>query len=235
MGTNGAPGTPFVNPMAAVMAEEQKTGDMDGGGGGGGGGGGMNNIRLSEMGVYRTSRGDSTAVLWPEGLTSSSDKKSGGENAMWFRGREDEVRSGHDSSQTRGPTLPSTFCGRPTFYASWCSLACVWPQDVVGKETARESHNRVALEQIAAEHLIDPNSKFRRRWDMIQIAFLLYIAVVLPYRIGFDKMVPLWSSWFFFDFVVDTFFIVDVFVSFRTAFYTPTGELEYRASEIGKT
>ena len=197
MGTNGAPGTPFVNPMAAVMAEEQKTGDMDGGGGGGGGGGGMNNIRLSEMGVYRTSRGDSTAVLWPEGLTSSSDKKSGGENAMWFRGREDE--------------------------------------DVVGKETARESHNRVALEQIAAEHLIDPNSKFRRRWDMIQIAFLLYIAVVLPYRIGFDKMVPLWSSWFFFDFVVDTFFIVDVFVSFRTAFYTPTGELEYRASEIGKT
>ena len=33
--------------------------------------------------------------------------------------------------------------------------------------------------------------------------------------------------WFFVDLAIDIYFIVDIFVSFRTAFYNELGELEH--------
>ena len=39
---------------------------------------------------------------------------------------------------------------------------------------------------------------------------------MLPYRLGFEDNVELWSAWFFIDLLVDLYFIVDLFVNFRT-------------------
>ena len=36
------------------------------------------------------------------------------------------------------------------------------------------------------ERMISPASKLRRRWDGVQAVFLIYIAVFVPYRIGFN-------------------------------------------------
>ena len=35
--------------------------------------------------------------------------------------------------------------------------------------------------------VLNPDANFRRYWDFIQIALLLYVAIGVPYRIGFDK------------------------------------------------
>eukprot|EP01052_Picozoa_sp_SAG31_P003937 SAG31_NODE_156_length_22055_cov_105.227728_8_plen_66_part_00 len=60
------------------------------------------------------------------------------------------------------------------------------------------------------------------------VAWILWVAVLVPYRIGFDVDTEL-SSWtFVLDVVIDTFFIVDICFNFRTAFMLPTGFMETR-------
>ena len=54
---------------------------------------------------------------------------------------------------------------------------------------------------------------------------LLYVAFGVPYRLGFTHPVILWSGWFWFDAFTDAYFVADIFVSFRTAFYNVHGEL----------
>ena len=74
---------------------------------------------------------------------------------------------------------------------------------------------------------------FRATWDSMQIFLLGYVAISVPYRIGFGKDVAFLSGWFWVDLVIDMYFIIDMFVSLRTAYYTPDGELEYQAKDIG--
>ena len=57
---------------------------------------------------------------------------------------------------------------------------------------------------------------------------------MVPYRIGFVKDVILWSSWFWFDFFIDMYFIADLAMSFRTAYLTADGELEYFPGQIAR-
>ena len=51
------------------------------------------------------------------------------------------------------------------------------------------------------------------------------MAFGVPYRLAFAHPVVLWSWWFWFDLVVDIYFLADIYVSLRTAFYTERGEL----------
>ena len=69
---------------------------------------------------------------------------------------------------------------------------------------------------------------------MAQLIALAYVLVAVPYRIGFEKEVGLLSFWFFVDLTIDLYFIIDIYVSFRTAFYTKQGELEYRKQAISR-
>ena len=41
---------------------------------------------------------------------------------------------------------------------------------------------------------------------------LIYIAIVVPYRIGFDDDTAPWEFWFTFDLCVDIYFLVDLFL-----------------------
>ena len=51
--------------------------------------------------------------------------------------------------------------------------------------------------------MISPHSDFRSRWDLAQALLLIYIAINVPYRIGFDQGTNPWEFWFCFDVVVD--------------------------------
>eukprot|EP01047_Picozoa_sp_COSAG01_P067185 COSAG01_NODE_9431_length_2448_cov_1.225202_3_plen_543_part_01 len=62
--------------------------------------------------------------------------------------------------------------------------------------------------------------------------FLLFVTVTVPLRACFDVDVPLWSVGFLIDLAVDIFFIVDVFLNFRTAFYDKHGFREIRPRKI---
>eukprot|EP01043_Picozoa_sp_COSAG02_P037749 COSAG02_NODE_2855_length_7889_cov_3.123363_8_plen_306_part_00 len=78
----------------------------------------------------------------------------------------------------------------------------------------------------------DPDSRFSQTWDLMQVALLLYISVVVPIRAGFEVDVALWSTSFFVDAAIDIYFVCDLVLNFRTAYYTKGGIREDRPSAI---
>ena len=101
------------------------------------------------------------------------------------------------------------------------------------KQNENERRQALAVEQLIERRtILNPDSKFRRRYDMVMILLLVYIAVFVPFRVGFAVPVDVGSFWFFFDSFVDSFFVSDIFVSFRTAYYNDRGELEVSPERI---
>ena len=105
---------------------------------------------------------------------------------------------------------------------------------VAGKENHRDRKKRLAANSLERSNVIDPNGHFRRKWDFIQMLLLTYVAFGVPYRIGFAHHVLLWSGWFWFDVFCDLFFVADIWVSFRTAFYNVRAELVVEQRLISK-
>lgn len=64
----------------------------------------------------------------------------------------------------------------------------------------------------------DPRSTGRLRWDAVVVVCVLYNCMVLPFRIGFgdDEFGPLSVL----ELMVDVMFITDIFVNFRTGYFT---------------
>lgn len=112
-----------------------------------------------------------------------------------------------------------------------------WKEQLVehiiqGKENMRDKRRREAAQTLQDGSLIDPNGRFRKQWDMVQIVLLIYVAFSVPYRSGFSHSVELWSGWFWFDAVVDVYFLSDLVVSFKTAYYDGNGELVVDPKQI---
>ena len=96
---------------------------------------------------------------------------------------------------------------------------------VQGKENARAKRKRVSRQKLQDGSMIDPDGRFRRKWDFVQMLLLVYVAFGVPYRLGFSQPVTLWSGFFWFDLCVDIYFIVDIALSFRTAYFNELGDL----------
>lgn len=99
-------------------------------------------------------------------------------------------------------------------------------------ETDRERRWKLAEERLAVATMCSPNSSFRKRWDVAQIFLLLYVALFVPYRIGFSQDTEPGQALFFFDVLVDFFFMCDIILSFRTGYVDSRGELQYRIHAI---
>ena len=73
----------------------------------------------------------------------------------------------------------------------------------------------------------DPNNgSFSLTWDLIQLVFLIYVSFGVPLRVCFDIDVPLWTIWFWVDNIVDAYFIIDLFMNFRTSYKREDGLME---------
>ena len=68
--------------------------------------------------------------------------------------------------------------------------------------------------------MFNPENKWRLRWDMIIMCFILYNAVFVPLTLCLGLNSPV-LSWI--DNFADGFFIIDVFCSFRTGFTVRDG------------
>ena len=104
--------------------------------------------------------------------------------------------------------------------------------EVSKKENERDRRRRVAMQRLLESNVIDPDGNFRRKWDLMQMILLTYVAFGVPYRLGFSHPVILWSGWFWFDAAVDLYFVADVFVSLSTAFWDDSGELIVEPANI---
>ena len=79
------------------------------------------------------------------------------------------------------------------------------------RSTEQECHNR--------RWFFHPNSPDRMWWDLGQVVMLAYVAAVVPIRAGFSVRVETLSMWFWIDLVTDIYFLGDIAVNFRTAYY----------------
>ena len=64
--------------------------------------------------------------------------------------------------------------------------------------------------------IIHPHSPFRQFWDLLQIMLLLYAAVVIPFRTGFQ--LPAMGGMFVFESLMDVIFLMDLGLNFITGF-----------------
>eukprot|EP01047_Picozoa_sp_COSAG01_P009745 COSAG01_NODE_403_length_17482_cov_77.249597_22_plen_333_part_00 len=78
------------------------------------------------------------------------------------------------------------------------------------------------------------NDRKRQGWDLFITFILVYVAIFVPIRIGFDDPVKLGDTAFVFDAFVDLAFIIDIFLTFRTAYYNTEGQLISDPKKIAK-
>lgn len=67
-----------------------------------------------------------------------------------------------------------------------------------------------------------PDSKPRQYWDAGLLLCLLYVGVVVPFSEAFDASAAPLSGRFWFEALIDLFFVIDVLINFRTGFMEHT-------------
>lgn len=77
-------------------------------------------------------------------------------------------------------------------------------------------------------------TNFRRLWDAMQVFLLGYVAIAVPYRMGFAIEIMFDTGWFWFEAIVDVYFAFDILINFRTAFATEDGGLITSTHAIAK-
>ena len=70
--------------------------------------------------------------------------------------------------------------------------------------------------------VMHPTTKLRQYWDFLQVFLLLYIAISVPYRLGFSE--PSYGPWYVADFFVDIYFYVDMVFNFFTAYWETSAD-----------
>ena len=81
---------------------------------------------------------------------------------------------------------------------------------------------------------MDPTDTFRLTWNLVQGMILIYVAIAVPFRIGFDIELETYTNGWWFEAVVDAFFIMDMVLNFFTGYYDEDDALEMRRVMIWK-
>ena len=83
------------------------------------------------------------------------------------------------------------------------------------------------------EHwIISETSKGRFYWDVLQAVLILYIIIVVPYRIFVSIDPRPWEFAFVVDVFVDVCFILDIGLNFNTAVVDGNNTVMYKRADI---
>ena len=66
------------------------------------------------------------------------------------------------------------------------------------------------------QHLVHPDSRFKVSWDLIIILFSVYNAILVPYEFAYSMTSSIFLQ--ILDRLIDTAFIVDIFINLRTMY-----------------
>lgn len=80
----------------------------------------------------------------------------------------------------------------------------------------------------------DPASPNRQYWSLLVVIFLLYGMVEIPLRVGFEQDVVPWSAADLFNLFIDIFFLVDIFMNFRTGYFQEDNRLILDGTKIAR-
>jgi hypothetical protein len=64
--------------------------------------------------------------------------------------------------------------------------------------------------------LIAPASKFKIFWNLMILTLIIFLAVIVPYRIPFEDNIT--NTWLIIDCILDTIFFIDIILNFNTAY-----------------
>ena len=65
--------------------------------------------------------------------------------------------------------------------------------------------------------LIMEDNKYKQYWDLYIVCLIMYVALIVPYRLGFDlEDTNRWKIW---SYVVDASFGVDIILTFFTSYF----------------
>ena len=78
----------------------------------------------------------------------------------------------------------------------------------------------------------DTSSRFSAVWDLFQVVLLSYVVVMVPYQAGFDESAALFSGLWWWELLVDTYFVVDIGLNFRTPFYDKQGRIVFSSKAM---
>jgi hypothetical protein len=81
--------------------------------------------------------------------------------------------------------------------------------------------------------VINPLSRKRKTWDLCVVVFVLYNAVALPYVWAFVSSQS--STWVVFDYLIDVFFIADIFAAFRCVLESAACALLWVTHDVNAT
>jgi hypothetical protein len=79
---------------------------------------------------------------------------------------------------------------------------------------------------------IHPEGQFRKTWDFFQSFLLVYVAVMVPLRMGFSMEAEVGSFGWSIELFVDLYFIADIIFNFRTGVYDSDGVLIHERKVI---
>eukprot|EP01051_Picozoa_sp_SAG22_P021960 SAG22_NODE_5067_length_1094_cov_1.088442_1_plen_186_part_00 len=72
-------------------------------------------------------------------------------------------------------------------------------------------------EKALSKGFLRPDGKLRTTWEIIMMCFTLYCAFAIPVYMAWDFKAA--NFWFYFEVVMDAFFVADIPMNFRTGFY----------------
>jgi hypothetical protein len=79
---------------------------------------------------------------------------------------------------------------------------------------------------------IHPEGRFRKVWDMVQSVLLIYVAISVPLRLGFEIETAVSTADWYWELFVDAYFLTDVVLNFRTGIYDVDGALVHDRKRI---
>lgn len=80
--------------------------------------------------------------------------------------------------------------------------------------------------------VIHPDSKFKTRWDMFMFALIIYVVIMVPYRLCFGAQAEGGLKWV--EMAMDFCFITDCIINFNTAFIDKNKVLHVSRVDIAK-
>ena len=72
-----------------------------------------------------------------------------------------------------------------------------------------------------------PEGSFRKVWDIMQSVLLIYIAITVPIRLGFDVENKLGTPSWWGELLIDIYFWTDIVINFRTGVHNKDGIVVY--------
>ena len=72
-------------------------------------------------------------------------------------------------------------------------------------------------------YLIFPNSKFKQRWDLIIIVLAIFNCFTIPIQVSFDPKSMQGVKFTVANLMIDFFFLLDIFISFRIVYIDDLG------------